>query len=388
MLEGHPFNKIVYTALIVLALLVLVQRRTVTARAMRQSWPLVLFFVYCLASLAWSDFPQVGFRRWNKAIGDCLAVLLVWTDRQPLAAFKRLLAIGAYILIPLSILFIRYYDHLGRYHHRWFGTTYFCGVALEKNGLGAICLIFGLAVVSRLINLFGEESRLPGRSRHMTAQIVILAMVLWLFSIVDSVTSLMCFVSASVLLFATRYRFVARSRSLVHCFTILLILLPASVAFLDFIPGALHLLGRNSTLTERTDIWAAVIRLTPNALLGSGYETFWLGPRLDALVADVTRWWIPNQSHNGYIEIYANLGWVGLAGLLVVLFHAYTKVARAYRNNVTTSLVLAFFVTGVVYNFTEAAFFRGTFPVWLSLLLALAVPQSSAVQRRQRVIPR
>jgi exopolysaccharide production protein ExoQ len=210
---------------------------------------------------------------------------------------------------------------------------------------------------------------------------------LWLFSIADSVTSLVCLLMGTCLLLATRFRVFTRSRFMVHCFVLLIILLPASVAFLDLSPGALHAVGRNSTLTERTDIWAGVIKLNPNAWVGAGYESFWLGPRLEAMVTDVTREWVPNQSHNGYLEIWVNLGWIGLGCLAVVLFYGYKEVILAWRHKVLAGdLMLAYFVTGVNYNISEAAFFRATFPVWVFFLLAIAVSQDTGKQSSRESI--
>jgi exopolysaccharide production protein ExoQ len=386
-LDGHPINRVVYTALLVLALIVLLKRREQVVSGLRNSWPILLFFIYCLVSLMWSDYPQVAFRRWNKAIGDWLMVLIVWTDPQPITALKRLLARTAYVLVPLSILFIRYYPEIGRYYHRWLGTTFFSGVAVEKNGLGAICLVFGLGTVWRLLNLFTGDHQDMQRGRRLIAQGVILAMILWLFSIANSVTSLVCLLMGTCLLVATRFRVFTKSRFMVHCFVLLIILLPASVAFLDLSPDALHAVGRNSTLTERTDIWAGVIKLNPNSWVGAGYESFWLGPRLQAMVSDVTREWVPNQSHNGYLEIWVNLGWIGLGCLAVVLFYGYKRVFLAWRHNVPAGdLMLAYFVTGVNYNISEAAFFRATFPVWLFFLLAIAVLQDTGEQSSRESI--
>ena len=44
-----------------------------------------------------------------------------------------------------------------------------------------------------------------------------------------------------------------------------------------------------------------------NPLLGAGFENFWVGER------QVTLGGLGgNQAHNGYLEIYLNLGWVGI----------------------------------------------------------------------------
>jgi hypothetical protein len=63
--------------------------------------------------------------------------------------------------------------------------------------------------------------------------------------------------------------------------------------------------------------------------------------------------------------------------LIFVLATTYVKVIRAVRrNNPTASLMLAYFFAGVVYNFTEAAFFRMMAPAWIGTLLAITkVPE-------------
>jgi len=215
------------------------------------------------------------------------------------------------------------------------------------------------------------------RRRHLIVQVVILAMILWLFSIIDAMTSLSCFLLASCVLFAIRRRMFVRSRFMVHCLVLVTVLIPVSVTLLGFSPDTLQTMGRNPTLTERTDIWAMVITLVPNRWVGAGYESFWLGPRLEAMISNVTRWWVPNQSHNGYLEIFANLGWLGVGCLALVIFWGYHRVIRAWRQKLPASnLMLAYFVTGVIFNLTEAAFFRMMIPVWMFFLLAITFPQA------------
>jgi O-antigen ligase len=84
-------------------------------------------------------------------------------------------------------------------------------------------------------------------------------------------------------------------------------------------------------------------------------------------------WWHPNQAHNGYLEIFLNLGWIGLALLVVVLAKGYRPVFSAWRGNIPmSSLCLAYFFVGLVFNCTEAAFFRLQAPAWIFFLLAIA----------------
>jgi exopolysaccharide production protein ExoQ len=77
---------------------------------------------------------------------------------------------------------------------------------------------------------------------------------------------------------------------------------------------ALKLLDRDPTLTGRVFIWQQAAALQPNPILGAGFESFWLGERLQKMWA--IHWWHPNEAHNGYIETYLNLGIVGCVLLL------------------------------------------------------------------------
>jgi exopolysaccharide production protein ExoQ len=163
---------------------------------------------------------------------------------------------------------------------------------------------------------------------------------------------------------------VYRKPALIHC-VVCGTILCASFA-LTFGVG-LSSLGRDSTLTGRTDIWNLVLGMVSNPLLGTGFESFWLGERLEAI-----RKLYPNhvnQSHNGYIEIYINLGWVGVCLLMAFLVSGYrTTISAVRRREEAGDIKLALFMVAVIYNFTEASFKMTGF-AWLSLLLAaVAVP--------------
>ena len=81
---------------------------------LRSNAPILLYFLYCGVSALWSDFPDVAFKRWFRACGDVVMVLIVLSDPDWLAALRRLLSRLGFLLVPLSILFIRYYPELGR----------------------------------------------------------------------------------------------------------------------------------------------------------------------------------------------------------------------------------------------------------------------------------
>lgn len=377
--EGSPFDRAVYTILLVVSLFILYRRHKEVVRFLRVNWPLVLFVSYCAVSIVWSDFPAVALKRWIKSLGDYAMVLIVLTEPDPFGALKRVLARVGFVLLPLSVLLIKYYPDLGRaYPAHWEGKTYYVGVATDKNMLGMACLVFGLGSWWRFLQEFRRE-RGERKRGTLLAHGVVVAMTIWLFWMANSMTSLVCFVLASVLIMITSYPWVERRRMLVHVIVSCILSFCFCVLFLDLGSFLLTALGRNPTLTGRTDLWANLIGLTTNPVLGTGFESFWLGPRLDKLWS--IYWWQPNESHNGYLEVYLNLGWIGVALFAGAVLAGYRNVVGMLKTNPDAGrLRLAFLVVGLAYNMTESAV-RTMDLMWLAFLIALiSMPKASAPQ--------
>jgi hypothetical protein len=368
-LEGSPFDRLVFSVLLALGIIVLIARGQRVGKLLKANGPVLFFFLYCALSVMWSDYPAVAMKRWTKAVGDLVMILIVFSENEPLAAVKRYLARPTFVLIPLSILFIKYYPRLGTAYSPWGGPTMYTGVTANKNTLGVICLCFGLGALWRLLAAF-EDRDDEARRRHLVAHAVILAMVIWLFWMANSMTSASCFLMGSLLILVSKLRFVRHRPAIVHLLILAMLASSASVLFLGISPNTLATLGRNPTLTDRTEVWRWLISLVQNPVVGTGFESFWLGPRLEKLWS--IYWWHPNEAHNGYIEIYLNLGWIGIALLASVLIAGYRTVMAAYRRDLPlANLRLAYFLVGMAYNFTEAAFFRIQAPAWMFLLFAI-----------------
>ena len=152
-----------------------------------------------------------------------------------------------------------------------------------------------------------------------------------------------------------------------------------STLFLGWGGGALEAMGRNATLTGRTDIWKLVLGMSGNPLIGTGYESFWLGDRMWKIWN--VYYFHLNEAHNGYIEIYLNLGWIGVALLALILATGYKNVLVALRDDPGLgALRLAFFSAGVIYSFTEAGFRMLTL-IWMALLLAVTAGPDRGIER-------
>ncbi|MGD0778721.1 MAG: hypothetical protein ABSC05_38570, partial [Candidatus Solibacter sp.] len=82
-LHGSPVDRFVFLVLLAAGIVVLIRRSSRTSALLKASWPILIYFAFCLLSVLWSDFPFIAFKRWTKAIGDLVMVLIVVTDAEP-----------------------------------------------------------------------------------------------------------------------------------------------------------------------------------------------------------------------------------------------------------------------------------------------------------------
>jgi hypothetical protein len=123
-------------------------------------------------------------------------------------------------------------------------------------------------------------------------------------------------------------------------------------------------LGRESHLSGRTEIWGAVIPAASNPIVGDGFESFWNSEGADkARQTLVKEGFSPTvmaglqEAHNGYIEIYLQLGWIGICLIALVIVTGYKRAFNAYRRDPELgSLFIAYVAAATVYGITEAGF--------------------------------
>jgi exopolysaccharide production protein ExoQ len=366
LLDGSPTDRNVFILLLALGLIVLFMRYKVVAGFLRANLPILVFFSYCALSVLWSDFPDVASKRFIKSLGDLVMVLIVVTDPFPSAAIKRIFARVGFILVPLSVLFVKYFPFWGRVYSPWDGEQTYTGVSINKNMLGTICLVIGIGCAWCFLEAFRGEG--INRKGRMIAHATVFGMALWLILLADSATSLSCLVLTTGLMVVLGWPVFARRRVVAHILVFGILFVCIFATFFNTGGGLLETVGRNSSLTGRTEIWGEVITIanSGNSVLGTGFESFWLGPRLQRMWS--MHWWHPNEAHNGYLEVYLNLGWVGIFLLGVLFVTGYRTIIAAVRQDAYAGrLRLAFFTATFVYSLTEAGF-RMLSPPWIFFL--------------------
>jgi exopolysaccharide production protein ExoQ len=367
--EGTPLDRNIYLLLIIAGVLVLLSRRLNWDRIFATNGWLFAFFAYCAISIVWSDYPFVSFKRWIKDLGNVIMVLIILTEQNPLQALRAIFARYTYLVVPLSLLFIKYFPELGRSYGIWDFQPSFTGVSTNKNGLGAIALICGLFLVWDFIETRTKDNMQTDKT-DLVSRLVLILITGWLMHIANSQTSLLCFILGMCIILCARYPFAKNQIRYLGTYGLIIVLLTVIFSAFPSIREVLsNLAGREASLTGRTDLWLSLLSVPINPLIGAGYQNFWQST--GAIRYLETFSFYLNQAHNGYLETYLHLGLVGLSFLVAVIIASGKRLKEnILRDDSRETLIFTFFIVAVIYNWTEAMFNKPSL-VWMILLIAM-----------------
>jgi exopolysaccharide production protein ExoQ len=369
-LDGSPMDAFIFEVLIVAGLIALFQRRSRAITILKASAPVLVYFLYCMISTAWSPIHGPAFKRWIKDVGDLVMVLLIFTEAQPVAALRQLYSRVGFILLPFSVCLIRYstlgvgYDENG---------PLVTGVATNKNSLGLIVFVIMLGVLWNIRGLMTDKKS-PNRTRHLVAQVTLFLFGILLLKMAHCATAIACIILGACLMLVTSLRFIRKKPGRVHALCMAIIVVGGITLMFGGESVVTGALGRRSDL-GRSDIWKAAIAAADNPIFGTGFESFW-NVNVEKVADQLRDYWGPTahnlvSAHNGYIEVYLDLGWIGVCLIVAIFVSGYRHAIRCFRRNPEVgSLLLAYIATCAFYSITEVGF-RVLTASWIFLLIAV-----------------
>jgi exopolysaccharide production protein ExoQ len=372
--EGSPLDACFYLALAIAGFCVLSKRQLHFSEIVRNNGWIIAFFLYCFISIAWSDFPFIAFKQWTKILGHPIMALIVLTEPDPEEALKRLMKRCAYVVVPVSILWIRYYPELGRAVDEW-GVVVNRGIATYKNSLGADCLVLGFFFFWHLLQTWQTE-RSTWRRNELRLIAGFLIGTLYVLRLAHSATSTICLLAAILIVVFVGIRSINKNFIGTYMLAALVLVATAEVAF--GISGHLsESLGRSSTMSGRTQLWATLLKLHTNPIFGTGFNSFWLGDRSQQVRLKGGFSYGVNEAHNGYLEIYLTLGLIGIFLLIGLFVATFWKIRHSlFRNFEWGRYRLGFLAAVVLYNWTERGFGPSS-PIWFVFyIIAIDYPRT------------
>jgi O-antigen ligase len=290
------------------------------------------------------------------------------TDKDPVASLKIVFARVSFVLFPLSVVFIKYFPDIGRFVSEVSGTHLLSGVAGHKNLLGQLTMVFCLILLWDLMGSKSYGTILKQKPERLT-RILSLVIGLYLLIICESATALMCFIIGVVMLFISKR--LSRMKNLKQLLVVIIFsifcLLTLEYMF-ELSNSILSALGRDITLTGRTEIWRVTLEKNTNNLIGHGLGSFWHTIQGESVWREIGMNPL-STVHSGYIETYLDGGVIALFLIAAFLWATGIKALdKLVNRNPIGQLALIFWLLLLISNVTESLFFIPG-PLWFTMLL-------------------
>ncbi len=373
----NPIDQLFNLSLRLGAVLIVVYRRNRLDRLIAGNKAVTAFYCFLLLSVLWSGDPVGSFKRWGKDVGLIAVAMAMLTEANPLGAVRAVYVRCGAVLLPLSIVLIKYYPQLGR-DYSIAGVAMARGVTTQKNTLGEIAMFFLLFLVWD----YWETLQVQQKFRLLRVpwdRLALFMVGFWALLLSDSKTSLVCVLLGAFLLLRRGWLASPAVNRAIWASTLAVpFLFLLTQQFASVIAPLIEALGRDMTFTGRTDIWAYITLDTVNPLIGAGFWNFWQGKGGD-MVSEAMGVEIPN-AHNGYLDTYLDGGMIGLCLLCFVLVTAGNRLIRGGRMDRYGQMRFAIVVVMILYNLSESTFARPSIS-WFTSLLALVVFPMKNVSR-------
>jgi len=344
--------------LFLVALVVLSRRRSQWAGAFRENPWLVALFVFMIVSMLWSVIPATSLKRLAKEALAVMMALVVFSEPSPRRAIESVLRRTIFILVPFSIVLIKYFPDYGVDYGRWSGDQEWLGVAQQKNSLALICVISAIFLLWSLFRRWRKECPL-GWKYQTTAEVTLLVLALYLLggpdhSLFYSATSVYAFLAGML---GAVWIYV-REKSGKHVKAGLLMAVTVFFVFFGvvtvFISGSTieffaSSAGRDATLTGRTQVWTSLLPVVMDSpIIGQGFGGFWTSKTRDAFEI--------SGAHSGYLDVLIGTGFIGLFLLTMFLLSSCRKAHRELSRDLSWGLLWIFYlILALVHNIGESS---------------------------------
>jgi len=345
--ESHLQNRIFWPVMAATAVVLAVQNRS---RLGKQIWSphivyLHVYLAFAGASVLWAFRPELSFTRFTQQVMVVISIVLPAMLTQDM--MRGLFLCFAFGLM-LNVLLGGSPTAMGSYE----------GYFLDKNALGQFTAIaFCLSL---------HEMLCRGVRRTLGTIVAIIAVAVLILC--GSKTSLGFGFFAPIL---AGFTLMTRKTMRISPVIVPLFIIALGVYFRDKVSWYLF---HDPTLSLRTIIWDFVVyEIGRSPLLGWGYQSFWLVPGSPSF-SDASGWVkVMPEAHNGYLDTTLEMGYVGLACLVIFIMTTFNAIGRLADRDPARAwlmLTLAIFIT--FHNLLESSWMHGYNLLWLVFMIVAA----------------
>jgi len=341
-------NQIVYTSLFLMSFVILLSKRKELFKIITEEKFLTIFLLWCTASIYWSDYSFTSFKRLFQiycVITVASAFLLYWKSEEDMLRTIKLV-LYPYLFISIVSVFI-IPGAKDPSFHTWRALT------PHKNVLGQVGVI--CTVLSYMI--LKIEKKLSAKS--VAVIMFIISVLLTLGSLSSTSIILLFLIGTFYALFYSDELFsplgIGRTVSTLTVIVVVGLVTLIILTQPDMLAVFTDIFGKDTSFSGRTDLWTYMMsEISKHPIIGAGYQGFWVVDNNALLALYKIFVWLPNQSHNGYIDIWNDLGIIGLILFVILIINYFVNLLKLNK----THTWKAFIFISLISNWQEATFFR------------------------------
>lgn len=346
--SSNIVNQVLYSSLFIISVIVLIPKKDELFTILKTEKFLSIFIIFSFLSIAWSEYGFITFKRIFQVSTMVLSILafLLYVDssKEVLKHFKYVLY--PYLVLTLVVVFV-VPGAIDPQFHTWRGFT------SHKNTLGQISLISTILCYI----IYKTEGTTFGK--YIAIFMGIIAVTL-LFGAYSSTAILTFLFLIGLSLFLSVDKFfkpigIGRTISTILIISFFLIVISILYFIPEFEKVIPALFGKDTTFSGRTDLWEYLIsEIRVNPIIGIGYQAFWVPESRDILFLYKSFVWLPNEAHNGYLDIYLQLGIAGLSLILMMLIKYFIILFKVIKPHPW----VWFIIITIIINFQESTILR------------------------------
>jgi exopolysaccharide production protein ExoQ len=350
---GNPVMETLWFAVYVIVAMRATREYRQILQVLRANVPLVLLVLLAILSAFWSEDPSLTIRRGIALLATTIFgvdLSIRYSIRKRLHLAGIALALGIVLSIIVEILFHGLIPSDLAYPSEWHGVFDQKNVFAKIVVLAATVFLMqvrrGLRNVIITIGIVAIAAALIGKAQSRTALVVLAAMLLLIPAFQINRKRWKAVIPIAII------------GALIAC-----CILPLTADLTSFAT----LLGRDATLTGRTNIWApSLASIARQPIWGYGYNAFW-GVSKEAIRIDSFIGFEVPHAHNGYLELTLELGLAGLALFLVTYIMAVWRAARYMNLDAGREAIwpLAYFSFILLFQVTESTIVAGNSIFWM-----------------------
>ncbi len=340
--------------------------------------PAALLFLlvgWALASVSWSIFPDISQRRVVALAATTLFGLYLAASfsgrmlSEVIAATFLFLALGSYF-VCLAVPSIGVHQDVNA--GLWRGLWY------EKNQMGAMMVYGALASVAAAI------TSPPRRPLWLFSLALCIGLIVMTRSATSALALAVVLFGSATLAFMGRGPAATITAIWAGVTGVLLL-----GGFYLLAPDLLYeAIGKDPSLTGRTQIWAAVERASDKSpLLGYGFAAFWDIKSAPAnWIRDQLQWVVPT-AHNGWLDLKIQLGQIGVSLFAAVLVTALIAGVFRHRRLKDGSFAILFLAVYALTIMSESFILAYNSLPWVLAVAAMARVLGPAPQTQPAARP-